>query len=238
MPSSIPATPTTVPSPQLAAAVKPSTTTATTTANTNTNTAATTVTSSPLTSPPAPLLPPQQLDCPTLLGSDRTTMHGWLEKLRSQAAKGKSRARVTAVLTGKFGQRKWKRRYFVLHQRTLYLYKSDKDPQPSTILPLTDYHSVTQDLDKFTDRHCLRMISMGKQRTVYASAETKDDLKRWMDALRGALTTNAEEQDQLAQEWSVMFIMIVIFITSYHYRHHHHYNHPSPPIAHTHPPLL
>jgi hypothetical protein len=116
--------------------------------------------------------------------------YGWIDKLSKRAAKGRHRARVAVAFGGK-----WKRRFFLLHDRILYYYGSDD----ASLLPkggvdLREYHSCTRDLDKFVDKNCIRIISMGKHSTVYLAFETKELMDDWVGALRSCLATPDDQQ--------------------------------------------
>ena len=61
-------------------------------------------------------------------------------------------------------------------------------------IDLTRYHSVVQDLDSFPGKFCLRIMSLGADKTMCLACANGDDMKQWIDAVRPCLSDEKEAQ--------------------------------------------
>ncbi|KAF9172180.1 Pleckstrin y domain-containing A member 2 [Mortierella sp. AD011] len=86
-----------------------------------------------------------------------------------------------------FSRKQWKRRYFILHQSSIYCFKSS-DPQhpllesiklcPDTIICVTDIFSGK--------RYCLQITTPG-EKSWYVLADTANEMSGWLRELKGTV---------------------------------------------------
>ncbi|KAF9126932.1 hypothetical protein BGW39_006232 [Mortierella sp. 14UC] len=99
-----------------------------------------------------------------------------------------------------FSRKQWKRRYFVLNQRSLYCFKSSDPQHPlletlnlcaETIVCVTDIFSGK--------RYCLQITSPG-EKNWYVLADTANELSGWLRQLKGTVLRCRNPQQAMNQD--------------------------------------
>ncbi|KAF8931058.1 hypothetical protein BGZ47_000255, partial [Haplosporangium gracile] len=99
-----------------------------------------------------------------------------------------------------FSRKQWKRRYFVLHQRSLHCFKSSDPQHPlletlelcaETIVCVTDIFSGK--------RYCLQITSPG-QKNWYVLADNANELSGWLRQLKGTVLRCRNPQQSMDQD--------------------------------------
>ncbi|KAG0258385.1 hypothetical protein BGZ95_004989, partial [Linnemannia exigua] len=99
-----------------------------------------------------------------------------------------------------FSRKQWKRRYFILNQRSLHCFKSSDPQHPlletlelcaETIVCVTDIFSGK--------RYCLQITSPG-EKNWYVLADTADELSGWLRQLKGTVLRCRNPQQSMDQD--------------------------------------
>ncbi|XP_070565416.1 uncharacterized protein [Ptychodera flava] len=116
---------------------------------------------------------------PTVRRSNRSTitLSGWLNKQDSSGLKG------------------WKRRWCVLSDFCLFIYKSPDDESilSSVLLPSYQISQVTAE-DKIHKKNAFKCVH-ANMRTYYFYADTEDDMRKWIEKLKLATVLQREGGD-------------------------------------------